>query len=58
VRSRVRPCARVCAALPHAEVREVLRGAGAGPDKPIVLYCSQGGVLESNETYKRGWQTR
>lgn len=36
------------------EVREVLQGS----DKTVVLYCSQGGVLESTEVHKRGWQTR
>lgn len=29
-----------------------------GPEKMLVLYCSQGGVLESTEQHKRGWQTR
>lgn len=38
------------------EVRAIVNSAGA--DKTVVLYCSQGGVLESNETHKRGWQTR
>lgn len=33
-------------------------GASSSSSKTLVLYCSQGGVLESTEAYKRGWQTR
>lgn len=25
---------------------------------PLVLYCAQGGFIEPNDTYTRGWQTR
>lgn len=38
------------------EVRAIMASDGAG--KTLVLYCSQGGVLESTETHQRGWQTR
>eukprot|EP00878_Enallax_costatus_P004210 GHUV01004440.1.p1 GENE.GHUV01004440.1~~GHUV01004440.1.p1 ORF type:complete len:240 (+),score=40.67 GHUV01004440.1:160-879(+) len=37
-----------------SSVRELVSGSQKG----VILYCSQGGVLESNENYKRGWQTR
>lgn len=45
-----------CCAVAHAEVRAIM--ADEGPDKTLVLYCSQGGVLESTDQHKRGWQTR
>lgn len=45
------PCP--CYVVP-AEVKELV----TSPEQQVILYCSQGGVLESNENYKRGWQTR
>lgn len=39
-----------------AEVHAIMESEG--PEKMLVLYCSQGGVLESTEQHKRGWQTR
>ncbi|KAF8058333.1 MAN1 [Scenedesmus sp. PABB004] len=43
-----------------AQVAALHGAAERGGDaaRRIVLYCSQGGVLESTEAYRRGWQTR
>eukprot|EP00882_Tetradesmus_deserticola_P010914 GHRQ01011538.1.p1 GENE.GHRQ01011538.1~~GHRQ01011538.1.p1 ORF type:complete len:175 (+),score=36.18 GHRQ01011538.1:199-723(+) len=27
-------------------------------EQQLILYCSQGGVLEPNDSYRKGWQTR
>jgi hypothetical protein len=49
-------CAVLRCVVLLAEVRAIMASDGA--DKTLVLYCSQGGVLESTETHQRGWQTR
>lgn len=48
-------CIRHCCAA--ADVQALLRGQ-RDEQPQLVLYCSQGGVLESTENHKRGWQTR
>eukprot|EP00775_Hariotina_reticulata_P004642 gene4642-4894_t len=35
------------------DVQQLLEG-----DQELILYCSQGGVLEPNDNYRKGWQTR
>jgi hypothetical protein len=37
-----------------ADVKQLVKDA----EQQVILYCSQGGVLEPNDNYRKGWQTR
>eukprot|EP00879_Flechtneria_rotunda_P013416 GHRR01014006.1.p1 GENE.GHRR01014006.1~~GHRR01014006.1.p1 ORF type:complete len:210 (+),score=37.42 GHRR01014006.1:237-866(+) len=39
-------------------VSDVKQLLGSPTDKPLIVYCRQGGVLEPTEDYKKGRQTR
>ncbi|WIA41857.1 hypothetical protein OEZ86_009183 [Tetradesmus obliquus] len=36
------------------DVKQLVQDA----EQQVILYCSQGGVLEPNDNYRKGWQTR
>jgi uncharacterized NAD-dependent epimerase/dehydratase family protein len=44
----------VAAAAALADVQQLVQDA----EQQVILYCSQGGLLEPNEAYRKGWQTR
>jgi hypothetical protein len=46
--------AAVAVAAALADVQQLVQDA----EQQVILYCSQGGLLEPNEAYRKGWQTR